>query len=202
MNQKERMLAGLPYKGWLDGLEEERTACKKKIYRYNQIMPGQWAELDEALRELVLLLEGNGFQIAGAAAFAGRHAFSDQVGAGRPDQADLEEISSFAQRVAEKLAAETLPPLEMDRGELGPYYTPLKADGSPAKFLKARPLTRWERCTNCGACARFCPMGAIDPKNVAEVPGTCIKCQSCVRKCTHHAKYFDDPAFLSHVAML
>ena len=53
MNQKERMLAGLPYKGWLDGLEEERTACKKKIYRYNQIMPGQWAELDEALRELM-----------------------------------------------------------------------------------------------------------------------------------------------------
>ena len=53
MTQKERMLAGLPYKGWLDGLEEERTACKKKIYRYNQIMPGQWAELDEALRELL-----------------------------------------------------------------------------------------------------------------------------------------------------
>ena len=45
-------------------------------------------------------------------------------------------------------------------------------------------------------------MGAIDPRNVAEVPGICIKCQSCVRKCTHHAKYFDDPAFLSHVAML
>ncbi len=45
-------------------------------------------------------------------------------------------------------------------------------------------------------------MGAIDPANVAEVPGTCIKCQSCVRKCTRGAKYFDDPAFLSHVAML
>ena len=53
MNQKERMLAGLPYKAWLDGLEEERVACKRKIYRYNQIMPGQWAELDEALRGLL-----------------------------------------------------------------------------------------------------------------------------------------------------
>ena len=53
MNQRERMLAGLPYKAWLDGLEEERVACKKKIYRYNQIMPGQWAELDEALRGLL-----------------------------------------------------------------------------------------------------------------------------------------------------
>lgn len=53
MNQRERMLAGLPYKAWLDGLEEARVACKKKIYRYNQIMPGQWAELDEALRALL-----------------------------------------------------------------------------------------------------------------------------------------------------
>ena len=43
---------------------------------------------------------------------------------------------------------------------------------------------------------------AIDPKDVTNVPGTCIKCQRCVRKCTKGAKYFDDPAFLSHVAML
>lgn len=49
---------------------------------------------------------------------------------------------------------------------------------------------------------RLCPMGAIDPEDVYSVPGTCIKCQACVRKCTKHAKYFDDPAFLSHVAML
>ena len=37
---------------------------------------------DEALRELVLMLEENGFQIAAGAAFAGRHAFSDKVGSG------------------------------------------------------------------------------------------------------------------------
>ena len=156
---------------------------------------------DEALRELVLLLEGNGFQIAGAAAFAGRHAFSHLVGSGRPDQADLEEISSFARRVAEKLAAETLPPLEMDRGELGPYYTPLKEDGTPAKFLKAKPLTHRDWCLHCGTCARSCPMGSIDSQSM-EAVGLCIKCQSCVRRCPVHAKYFEDPDFLSHVAML
>ena len=43
---------------------------------------------DEALRELVLLLEGNGFRVAGGAALAGRHAFSDKVGEGRPDSED------------------------------------------------------------------------------------------------------------------
>ena len=32
--------------------------------------------------------------------------------------------------------------------------------------------------------------------------GICIKCQACVKKCPTGAKYFDDAAFLSHVAML
>ena len=32
MNQKERMLSGLPYKAWKDGLPEERMENKKKIY--------------------------------------------------------------------------------------------------------------------------------------------------------------------------
>lgn len=156
---------------------------------------------DEALRELVLLLEGNGFQIAAAAAFAGRHAFSDKVGEGRPDGDDLEEIAAFAARAAEKLSGDSLPLLEMDRSEIGPYYTPLKEDGAPAKFLKAKPLTDWSKCSRCGACARFCPMGSID-RETMEAVGVCIKCQACVRKCTRRAKYFDDPDFLSHVAML
>ena len=90
---------------------------------------------------------------------------------------------------------------DMDRGEIGPYYTPLKTDKTPAKFLKAKPLTDWSKCCQCGACARACPMGSIDPKTM-EAVGLCIKCQACVRKCTRHAKFFEDPDFLSHVAML
>lgn len=156
---------------------------------------------DEALRELVLLLESNGFQIAAAAAFAGRHAFSDKVGEGRPDGDDLDEIAAFAAGAAEKLSGDSLPLLELDRSEIGPYYTPLKEDGTPAKFLKAKPLTDWSKCSRCGACARFCPMGSID-RETMEAVGVCIKCQACVRKCTRRAKYFEDPDFLSHVAML
>lgn len=156
---------------------------------------------DEALRELALLLEGNGFRLAGGAAFAGRHAFSDQVGEGRPDGEDLAQIADFAAKIADKLAGDALPLLDMDRSEIGPYYTPLKTDGAPAKFLKARPLTHWDKCSHCGACARACPMGSIDPQTM-EAVGLCIKCQACVRKCTRHAKYFEDGDFLSHVAML
>jgi len=156
---------------------------------------------DEAVRELTLLLEGNGFRPLAAAAFAGRHAFSDKVGFGRPDGDDLEQIRSFAARAAEKLSGDSLSPLELDRGEIGPYYIPLRADGVPAKFLKARPVTDTRVCTRCGTCARSCPMGSIDGTTM-EAVGLCIKCQACVRGCPVGAKRFEDPDFLSHVKML
>lgn len=157
---------------------------------------------DEAPRELALLLEGNGFRIAGAAAFACRHAFSDKVGTNRPDKADERQMAEFAGQIAGKLTAPGLfTMLEMDCGEIGPYYTPLKEDGTPAKFLKATPLTDWERCIHCGLCAEVCPMGSIDAETV-EAVGVCIKCQACVRQCPVQAKHFEDADFLSHVAML
>ena len=53
MNQKERMLAGLPYRAWLDGLSEERLACKKKIYRFNHMPPEEWEQQDALLREIL-----------------------------------------------------------------------------------------------------------------------------------------------------
>ena len=45
-------------------------------------------------------------------------------------------------------------------------------------------------------------MGSISAEDPAQVTGICIKCQACIKKCPVQAKYFDDPAFLSHVAML
>ena len=75
-------------------------------------------------------------------------------------------------------------------------------DGAPAKFLKAKPVTDLERCDSCGPCITLCPMGALDAQDVTQVPGTCIKCHACVRGCPSGAKFFDDPAFLSHRAML
>ena len=157
---------------------------------------------DEAPRELALLLESNGFRVAGIAAFACRHSVSDKIGTNRPDKADEQQMAAFAGQVADKLTAPGLfPMLEMDHGEIGPYYTPLKEDGTPAKFLKAKPLTDWERCIHCGLCAEVCPMGSIDAETV-EAVGVCIKCQACVRQCPVRAKYFEDEDFLSHVAML
>ena len=156
---------------------------------------------DEALRELVMLLEGNNFHVAGAAAFACRHAFSERIGTGRPDGEDMAQMRQFAAHVADKLKSASIPPLQMNRGEIGSYYVPLRTDGAPAKFLKAKPKTNWEKCNHCGICARVCPLGSIDRESM-EAVGLCIKCQACVHRCPEGAKYFDDPDFLSHVAML
>ena len=159
---------------------------------------------DNSLAELCAVLEADGFHTVAGAAFACRHAFTDALGDGRPDWDDRRQMEAFAARIADKVAGLTeLPaPVAVPGDPDAPYYVPKGTDGQPAKFLKAKPQTDLGRCTDCGACARLCPMGAINPANVAEVPGTCIKCQRCVRKCTKHAKYFDDPAFLSHVDML
>lgn len=53
MNQKERMLAGLPYKAWMDGLEEERFECKQKIYEFNQLPPRENTKVPKMLKSIL-----------------------------------------------------------------------------------------------------------------------------------------------------
>ena len=159
---------------------------------------------DNSLAELAAVLEQGGFHTVAGGAFVGRHAFTDELAYGRPGWSDQFEAKNFAKRIADKVKNLTdIPaPVQVPGDAAAPYYVPKGTDGQPAKFLKAKPKTDLSRCNGCGACARFCPMGAIDPRDVTSVPGTCIKCQACIRKCTKQAKYFDDEAFLSHVKML
>ena len=159
---------------------------------------------DNALAELCAVLEADGFHTVAGGIFVGRHAFTDELAAGRPDWDDRKEMQSFAKTIADKVRRLTdIPaPIAVPGDAAAPYYVPKGTDGQPAKFLKAKPLTDPSRCSGCGVCARVCPMWAIDPGDVYSVPRTCIKCQACVRRCTRHAKYFDDAAFLSHVTML
>ena len=110
-------------------------------------------------------------------------------------------VSVFAFFASFGTAAVCVPP-QIPGDAAAPYYVPKGTDGQPAKFLKAKPLTDMEKCTKCGDCVKLCPVGSINPADVADVPGICIKCQACIRGCKAGAKYFDDAAFLSHVAML
>jgi len=159
---------------------------------------------DNSLAELCAVLEKADFHTIAGGAFAVRHVFSDTLGSGRPDKEDRNQIQTFGRSCAQKaLSLSGISAPIAVRGDAdAPYYIPKGTDGQPAKFLPAKPLTDADKCVNCGACAASCPMGSIDPSNVTDVPGICIKCHACVRRCPTGAKYFVDPAFLSHKAML
>lgn len=159
---------------------------------------------DEALREMLILTEKNGFIPIGAAAMISQHAFSSLIAKDRPDLSDFQALTDFSNKIAGKiLNNQELTGITYDRDTpIGPYYTPLRSDHTPTKFLKAKPVTEMDKCNNCGICVRKCPMGSISADNVADVSGICIKCQACVKFCPTHAKYFTDADFLSHVEML
>ena len=159
---------------------------------------------DNSLAELVACMKKNEFRVVGAGAFATRHVFSRTLAAGRPDEQDLAELARFGEAVLERIEAgadgsrELAVPGDAD----APYYKPLGLDGEPKVFLKAKPKTNPDLCIFCNLCPDLCPMGSIDPEDVFNVPGVCIKCHACVLGCPTEAKYFDDEQFLSHIAML
>lgn len=159
---------------------------------------------DNALIELRNELENQGFHTIAGGAFVAEHAFCGRLAPGRPDKEDRMQIHRFGVQVADKIMGMTKIPERIPvRGTepIPAYYRPLGIDGKPAVFLKAKPKTR-EACTDCKLCAKVCPMGSIDYDHPGNVTGICIKCQACVKACPAEAKYFDDEAFLSHVAML
>lgn len=159
---------------------------------------------DNALAELCGTLTNNDFCVMGAGAMVGEHPFSEKLGTNRPDEDDLAQLSEWVERVWERSVQEgvVLGKEDVPGDAAAAYYTPLGTDGAPAVFLKAKPVTDGKRCTGCGMCVTVCPMGSVNPMNVNEVTGICIKCQACVKKCPAGAKTFEDKAFLSHVSML
>ena len=53
MDQKERMLKELPYKAWMDGLEEERMVCREKLYEFNHLHPREHHKLPEMMKNIL-----------------------------------------------------------------------------------------------------------------------------------------------------
>ena len=158
--------------------------------------------IDNSLSELCYILNSHGFRTMAAAAVSCEHSFSRRLGAGRPDDKDLEEMEAFAEKIKEKLnsaapLAAVSVPGKTAAENFGGYYQPQDRYGASIDIRKVKPLTA-DSCTHCGYCAAICPMGAIDPQAAENVPGICIKCGACIKGCPVGAKYYDDPGYLYH----
>jgi len=159
---------------------------------------------DNALAELVGIMQEGEMHPIGAAAVVTRHAFSSTLGAGRPNADDLAALDHFALRVADVVSSGNHAKLVVP-GDAHPerYYTPLKTNNAPAGFLKAKPSADADCCTRCGRCADMCPMGSITlTDGLPRFEGVCIKCQACRLGCPVGAITFADPDYQSHVAMI
>ncbi len=167
----------------------QETKCICAVTFGNRSPDGSRIELEAIMHE-------NGFVPIASCAVVGVHAFSDVLTKNRDFCKDEEDLQQWCQSISldthGKYQPQTIPS----------YYVPKEENGQPAHFLKAKPVTDRTRCDSCGLCAILCPMQSISPQKVWEVPGICIKCQACVKRCPTHAKSFEDASFLSHVKML
>lgn len=135
---------------------------------------------DDALLELHDIMSGCGFRTLSAGAFVAQHSIFAKVGQSRPDAQDLLDIKAFANKSLQCLQKGFIGDIEL------PGQRPYKVPGGIPIWPTAS-----HRCTACGACARLCPTGAIDPAAPKGVnKEKCIKCGRCVVVCPQHVRRF------------
>lgn len=153
---------------------------------------------DDALIELSLLMQAAGSKVIAGGAFIGEHSFSTVLGAKRPDREDMEVLDEFATKILQKINASELKSVDLPGNKLLPaYYQPRDRHGSHIDIRKVKPKTN-ENCTNCMLCANICPLSSISFEDVRRIPGICMKCCACIKRCPEQAKYFDDEGYLYH----
>lgn len=139
-------------------------------------------DYEDALLELKTETEQRGFKVIGAAAFPVEHSLVPFVGARRPNKADLKVIAEYGVELNRKLRKEQ----DFSSFDLNvPGSTPYRKYCSTALFPKADSTL----CTECKACAKVCPAGAIplqEPKKTDHKK--CIGCLKCVRVCRQKAR--------------
>ena len=155
---------------------------------------------DDALIELRNILEADGFKTVAGGAFISEHSFSKTLAAGRPDEKDLAIMKEFGEKIAEKLMSGWVyegPAYVKGNDPIHPYFKPQDRNGEHIDIRKVKPKVG-DDCCECGLCAAVCPMGSINPENIREYIGICIKCCACVKKCPSQARYYDDPGYIYH----
>lgn len=130
------------------------------------------AEMEDAARE-------SGFDVVAAISAIAEHSIMHQYAAGRPDAEDLSQLEGFVGRIKEKLDS----PQASGKVQI-PGNRPYKKAGGVGLVPKAA-----QNCTNCGLCARQCPVKAISSSDSKLVDSNkCISCMRCVMQCPYSAR--------------
>lgn len=150
-------------------------------------------EYDDALLELKNICEQKGFQVVAAAAFIGKHTYSEYVGTNRPNAQDNLKIEELAEYIKNGISKNSF------------VCGKLQVKGNE-KYCehKAIPLIPQpnEKCSQCGSCVRRCPVGAIDDKTFLTDSTKCISCFACVKGCTKKAREVNNSMYFKLVEKL
>lgn len=142
-----------------------------------------------ALKQLVKLLKSRNFNVIGAGAFIGEHSYSSIFPAapGRPDDKDAGLAKKFGKNILEKIKGGIPEPV----GKVGGKISLLELM-TPAKG--PRTSVDMSKCTDCGACVKYCTMGVLDSETKdysnKKARDLCLGCMSCVKRCPGDARSF------------
>lgn len=134
---------------------------------------------EDTLLELRKALEGCGFKVVAAVAAVTEHSIMRQYGEGRPDKTDRQTLKVMAREIKKKL----LKPESWKDFFVPGHY--------PYKEYHTIPLTPVadRSCSQCGLCAKRCPVRAISRKNPEKTDtDKCISCMRCVSICPQHSR--------------
>lgn len=134
---------------------------------------------EDTVRELAECVTNKGFCCIAAITAIAEHSIMHQFATGRPDEVDKKELVQFSRNILDKVKNTVT-------------YNELKLPGHyPYREYKGVPLKPKARkeCTNCGLCAKSCPVGAISitkPKKTNTK--LCISCMRCIHVCPNKAR--------------
>lgn len=136
-------------------------------------------DYDDTLKELLDFTANRGFSCIAAITAIAKHSIMPQFATHRPDKQDESQLVGFTKKILDKLKEKDIQGLVDVPGHF------------PYKEYKGVPLKpkASKKCTNCGICAKQCPVGAIPINEPSKTnKDLCITCMRCVTICPSKAR--------------
>ncbi len=142
---------------------------------------------DDALLELKNIVAKSGAVPVACGAYIGEHSFSSTetpTAHGRPDEDDMAHAKAFGEAAREKLESIT------QIAEIGKVCVPGTYPYTGSNQLwDVDFIAVSDQCTQCGLCAKVCPVAAVDSQDSALIDvEKCITCCACIKRCPQNAK--------------